>query len=262
MGTRQRQMFNLILVIATIVVVGVGLALSVYYSFAKWSDASGGDTSVAPSITTETWGDYEKYFIYDAYDGNGLVQANVRSDTTFTRNITYFVCVGLNETTTREDVIFPDRVHFVYNGQTGSAPLRTINNTVFSSTTMKQIPTRVVLSPSINRVEAGTFSGLINLKKLEIHTSSNSDTSAVVFGIGAFDGCTALEQIIAKGQRTLRFSDNAFIGCISLSAIHMESCRLAYIPNMEATGTIILSINDNWNTIFVNCPKLTSFPTD
>ena len=251
-----------ILAFAIVVVLLAGVGLSIGLTYSIWSDTSGGDTSVAPSITTYDWNYYTKYFTYTAYNENGeILKTNVRNGDTITNlsgSISYFACTGLTNNTLLENVIFPTSVTYIIGNTSYSAPLREIGSTIFDDITYKSIPTYIAISPSISKIRADAFAGLTNLNKIVICGRKSSDPPGVSFGLHALGNCAALKEIVCEGESSIRFTDLSGIGCSSLTTINKGSCSLVYITNIDNGETTAIT-SSNWATykakIFQGAPN-------
>ena len=248
-----------ILVSVSLVALAVGLSVGLTASY--WSDEGAGDTAVAPSGTTYNWNAYAKYFIYDVYgSSDNLLASNFKDGGTLTSSPSYFVCTGLdNSSMLLGDVVFPNNVNYKIGGTPGYAPLRRINNTLFNMDSYNEVPTKIVISPYVTRIEQSAFANLPNLREVEICASTASDTRTVEMGVGVFANCSTLEKVTCEGQITLWLEDNAFIGCLKLSTFTRGSATLRY---RSQTGTLT-TLNSGtsveyFNKVFTACPELTT----
>ena len=249
----------IILVSVALVALTVGLSVGLTASY--WSDEGGGDTAVAPSGTTYNWNAYAKYFVYSAYSSSDvLIASNFHDGGTLTSSPAYFVCTGLdNSSTLLGDVIFPDNVNYKISGTPGYAPLRRINNTIFNMDSYNEVPTRVVISPYITRVEPSTFANLPNLRQVVISAATPTDTRVVELGIGCFSNCATLETVTCEGQIEVWLEDNAFLGCLKLDTVTRGSAILKYRDTSTSTSTTLTSSTaaSVFNKVFGACPELT-----
>ena len=249
----------IILVSVALVALTVGLSVGLTASY--WSDEGGGDTAVAPSGTTYNWNAYAKYFIYSAYDGSdNLISSNFHDGGTLTSSPSYFICTGLdNSSTLLGDVIFPDNINYKIGGTPGYAPLRRINNTIFNKDSYNEVPTKVVISPYITRVEPSTFANLPNLREVVISAQTSTDTRVVELGIGCFSNCATLEKVSCEGQIEVWMEDNAFLGCLKLDTVDRGNGVLKYRDTSTSTSTTLNSSTavSVFSKVFGACPELT-----
>ena len=191
---------KIIIPIAIIVVVLIGVGLSIGLTYSLWSDTTGGDTSVAPSITTYDWNSYAKYFTYTAYNSSGnVIASGVKSGDTIPQRASYFSVTGLTLETLLPEIVFPQTVTYKVSSTTYTDAITEVGSTLFSDITYKAIPTRIVISPSITKVRQDAFAGLTNLQSVLICASSTTDTHGIRFGYHALGNCTDLKEIKCEG---------------------------------------------------------------
>lgn len=247
---------KIIIPVAIILVLLVGIGLSIGLTYSLWSDTAGGDTSVAPSITTYDWNDHIKDFTYTAYNSNGsIIKSDIHNGDTLTQMVSYFSCTGLTDNLLREEIVFPTTISYVYNSTAYSAPVTEIGNTLFNGVTDKSRPTKLFISPSITKVKQVAFIGLTGLQSVTICASSSTDTHGVRFGYQAFGSCSALKEIKCDGQLSIVFTDLTFEGCTSLITLDKGTCNLFYIQNINSTSSTTPITSSNWATY-----KTTIFP--
>ena len=240
---------KVIIPIAIIVVVLVGIGLSIGLTYSLWSDTTGGDTSVAPSITTYDWNSYSKYFTYTAFDDSGnLIANNLRIGDSIYKRASYFSITGLTEETLLPEVVFPQTVTYKVGGITYTDPITEVGSTLFDDITFKAIPTSIAISPSITKVRQNAFAGLTNLQSVLLCASSNSDTHGIRFGYHALGNCSALKEIKCEGQLSVVFTDLACIGCTSLTTLDKGNCNLFYIQNIDTSSTTTAITSSNWTS--------------
>jgi len=238
-----------IIPIAIIIVILAGIGLSIGLTYSLWSDTTGGDTSVAPSITTYDWNYYTKYFTYTAYNSSGnIIFDKVKYGDTLSSSVAYFSCTGLTEQTLEKNVIFPSNIMYKVDSTEYSAPLNEIGSTVFNEITFKSIPTSIVISPSITKIRQDAFAGLTNLQSVLICASSTTDTHGIRFGYHALGNCSALKEIKCEGQLSVVFTDLACIGCTSLTTLDKGSCNLFYIQNIDTSASTTAITSSNWTS--------------
>ena len=189
--------FRIILIITAIVLVSV-MSTAIGLTAAIWDSASGGSSEYGPVVDAVNWNTWEKYFIYEnASDGNSKA------------------VIGYTGTNLG-DVIFPV-------AGTGELPIRTIKNTVFDDTTLKELPITIYISPTISTIEAGAFANLPNLQTVVFGIMETDDgqviKQTVNVGAYAFAGCQNLKSIVIEGSRTVNFDTTAFVGCYNLTSI-------------------------------------------
>lgn len=254
---------KIIIPIAIIVVILVGVGLSIGLTYSLWSDTTGGDTSVAPSITTYDWNSYAKYFTYTAYDSNGnVIASDIKNGSTISKKASYFSVTGLTEETLLPEVVFPQSVTYKVSSTTFTDSITEVGSTLFDDITFKSIPTKIVISPSITKVRQNAFAGLANLQSVLICASSTTDTHGIRFGYHALGNSSALKEIKCEGQLSVVFTDLACIGCTSLTTLDKGSCNLFYIQNIDTSSTTTPITSSNWTSganykakIFLGAPS-------
>ena len=240
---------KIIIPIAIIVVVLIGVGLSIGLTYSLWSDTTGGDTSVAPSITTYDWNSYAKYFTYTAYNSSGnVIASGVKSGDTISQRASYFSVTGLTVETLLPEIVFPQTVTYKVSSTTYTDAITEVGSTLFSDITYKAIPTRIVISPSITKVRQDAFAGLTNLHSVLICASSTTDTHGIRFGYHALGNCTDLKEIKCEGQLSVVFTDLACIGCTSLITLDKGSCNLFYIQNIDTSSSTTAITSSNWTS--------------
>jgi len=194
--------FRIILIIAVVILVSV-MSTAIGLTAAIWDSASGGSSEYGPVVDTVDWNSWTKYFSYQGVDGNS--------------GVAYYIVTSYDGTNLG-DVIFPTEKNGV--------PVTTISNTVFASTTKKELPVVVYISGSITTIEATAFSNLQNLEKVVF-----APGAGVNVGAYAFAGCTKLQTVEIQGSRSITFDANAFRGCYSLESVTGKSA--AQVSDMK-----------------------------
>ena len=245
----SKKVLKIVLPIAIVFVVFVGIGLSVGLTYPLWSDTTGGDTSVAPSITTYDWNYYTKYFTYTAYAANGTVIASgVKPGDTISQRADHFSVTGLTDETLLPDIVFPTTVTYKVSGSTYTDAITEIGSTLYGEITYKSVPTHIYISPSITKVRQNAFAGLTNLQTVTICASSTTDTHGIRFGYNAFGDCTALSTIKCEGQLSIVFTDLSCAGCSSLATLSKGTCNLFYISNIDSTSSTTPITSSNWTS--------------
>lgn len=246
---------KIIISVSIILIVLIGVGLSVGLTYSLWSDTSGGESSVAPSVDSNDYNVYTKYLVYRAHLSNGSDVENVKyGDTIELSNgvtVSYFTCTGLTQGTLLSDIIFPAKI--AYNNSTSE--LKYISNTIFTDVTYKALPTRIVIPSTVEQISQGAFSGLSALQTLVIYKHSEGGSS-IRIGYGAFANCSLLKTILIDNGLSVKCTDMVFAGCSSLTTINRAASKLPnppaaasinYIESMSSTSYVELT-TANWTT--------------
>lgn len=189
--------------IALILTLLVGLlGSSIGLTAAYWA-GEGSTPAYAPGAYTSDWNTYAKYF--NQIDGA----------------ITDFSGTNL------PDVIFPSKI--------GTANITAINNTVFSKTTLKDLPLTIKIAPSISRIEASAFANLIDLQTVTF-ADAGSQLGGCTVKQYVFANCLSLKEITCYGgsSATYMFSPNSLAGCTLTIKVKSGVTVVAGVADGEA----------------------------
>lgn len=184
----------------TLIICVCALSAAVGLTAAIW-ESEGGVSSVSPGETVPDWNVWSKYFIYENVTANGTPAKAV---------------VGFSGTNL-DTVIFPS---FIEEGGT-IYPVTEIRNTVFNNSdsgNAKDIPVKIIISPSVVNIAANAFANMGNLKSV-VFASDGTSGSECSVGFGAFSGCSALEKVAIENARVVKFGKYSFAGCARLTSI-------------------------------------------
>ncbi len=210
---------------AMMMLIAVSLVFAFSSTFAVWN-AEDGETGVAPGHASIDFNIGEKYFTYEEFTYDGIDGWAV---TGFSNDGTTSFLGG-----SKSEFIFPTKATV---GGT-EKPVLGVKNTIFQNTLLKEIPRRIVISPTIRFISDMAFAGLPNLLEVEyafeiIYTRDDDGdiTGASIkkdpchIGDYAFIGCGQLESVVTTHQyylegnptqqettRTVTLGDDVYAG--------------------------------------------------
>lgn len=182
--------------ILTSVVLLIVAVSTVGVSFALWTNQGGigeGNNSVSPTVIADEQYVWAKYFNVETYQEG---EHNFAVIGTF-----YDANAGVN----LEDVIIPE----LFDIDGTKYQTYRISNKIFMDSTLKKLPVTIYIPRSVMQIDAMAFANLPNLKKVVFLGGGELGTCNI--DAYAFAGCKNLVSV--EGERNIKYSDTAFIGC-------------------------------------------------
>lgn len=196
--------FKIVLITLSVVILALA-TMSMGMTLAIWTTSvPGGEETVAPAVNSPySWNVWAKYFDIEVTSDGSTPTATV---TSFHSDV-----AGLN----LETVIIPQQIEKTVNGEKVTYTITEIGNQLFADVTLKSLPVKIVIPPSVTKIGVMTFADLTNLTTVEFGASTEDYNEACDIDDFAFFMCENLVSVIQNG-RTLSYesdSDTAFFAC-------------------------------------------------